>query len=92
MWVPPLASPKGGPAWSGLFKMCFKDNEGVEEGGSIQPQCFISAPPAEKAQSARSVGELRESEDWSPLLLLRRWALEQDSEGGDGLSGSSMLG
>lgn len=44
------------------------------------------------SQSARRVGELRESEDWSPLLLLRRWALEQDSEEGEGLSGSSMLG
>lgn len=43
-------------------------------------------------QRARRVGELRESEDWSPLLLLRRWALEQDSEDGDGLSASSMLG
>lgn len=44
------------------------------------------------AQRARRVGELRESEDWSPLLLLRLWALEQDSEEGEGLSGSSMLG
>lgn len=43
-------------------------------------------------QSANRVGEFRESDDWSPLLLLRRWALEQDSDEGDGLSGSSMLG
>lgn len=54
--------------------------------------CFSAVPSEALAQRARRVGELRESEDWSPLLLLRRWALEQDSEEGDGLSGSSMLG
>ncbi|TNN52027.1 hypothetical protein EYF80_037742 [Liparis tanakae] len=55
----------------------------------LTPQCPCSSAVA---QSASRVGELRESEDWSPLLLLRRWALEQDSEDGEGLSGSSMLG
>ena len=54
--------------------------------------CFSTAPCRALAQRARRVGELRESDDWSPLLLLRRWALEQDSEEGEGLSGSSMLG
>lgn len=54
---------------------------------------YLSAAPSRSlVQRARRVGELRESEDWSPLLLLRRWALEQDSEEGEGLSGSSMLG
>lgn len=53
--------------------------------------CFSMPCPA-LAQRASRVGELRESEDWSPLLLLRRWALEQDSEEGEGLSGSSMFG
>lgn len=53
--------------------------------------CF-SMPCPTLAQRASRVGELRESEDWSPLLLLRRWALEQDSEEGEGLSCSSILG
>lgn len=53
---------------------------------------FSAAPSRALAQRARRVGELRESDDWSPLLLLRRWALEQDSEEGEGLSGSSIFG
>lgn len=68
----------------------------VDPHACLRPQClFLSGAElggGALAQRARRVGELRESEDWSPLLLLRRWALEQDSEEGDGLSGSSMLG
>lgn len=41
---------------------------------------------------ASRVGEFKESEDWSPLLLLLRWALEQDSEGEAGDSCSRTLG
>lgn len=41
---------------------------------------------------ARRVGEFKESEDWSPLLLLLRWALEHDSEGDTGDSCSNTFG
>lgn len=41
---------------------------------------------------ASRVGEFKESDDWSPLLLLLRWALEQDSEGEAGDSCSRTLG
>lgn len=80
------------------FLCALKTPEGLRmEGQSIlallfnHSVCFTVAPPP-PTQSASRVGELRESEDWSPLLLLRRWALEQDSEEGEGLSGSSMVG
>lgn len=42
--------------------------------------------------NASKVGEFKESEDWSPLLLLRRWAFEQDSEEEAGDSCSNTLG
>lgn len=41
---------------------------------------------------ASRVGEFKESEDWSPLLLLLRCALEHDSEGDAGDSCSRTLG
>jgi len=78
------------------FKCALKTPEGRRVEGQLilvfafnHSVCYPAAPPT---QSARRVGELRESEDWSPLLLLRRWALEHDSEEGEGLSGSSMFG
>lgn len=48
--------------------------------------------PWELGHRASRVGEFKESDDWSPLLLLLRWALEQDSEGDAGDSCSSTLG
>lgn len=85
-------------AWSGLLLLLsFLKTLKGREGGRVDPHdafshsvCFSAE--LSRAQRARRVGEFRESEDWSPLLLLRRWALEQDSEEGEGLSGSSMLG
>lgn len=59
---------------------------------SLQPQRLLHGCAEPDLQRARRVGEFRESDDWSPLLLLRRWALEHDSEEGEGLSGSSILG
>jgi hypothetical protein len=59
-------------------------------------EAVTRTPPelGRKAQGYRasSVGEFKESDDWSPLLLLLRWALEQDSEGDAGDSCSRTLG
>lgn len=77
-----------------VFKRHCRRGCAVDSHACLQPQCFFfsAAPSRALAQRARRVGELRESDDWSPLLLLRRWALEQDSEEGEGLSGSSIFG
>lgn len=52
----------------------------------------VTRTPWELGYRASRVGEFKESDDWSPLLLLLRWALEQDSEGDAGDSCSRTLG
>lgn len=61
------------------------EGAGLWEGG-------VTRTPRELGYRASRVGEFKESEDWSPLLLLLRWALEQDSEGDAGDSCSRTLG
>lgn len=72
---------------------CFtaKSHEVSPEPAALQQNPSRPRGP-ELGYRASRVGEFKESDDWSPLLLLLRWALEQDSEGDAGDSCSRTLG